>query len=175
MPIQEDDHNSSCLLSQNPFRSNLRTVCSIHQRLISVKFESSCDHIAVIPHISIVTHKISQILHTRTDWFLNEDVVVESVISMKDGHKSCNLSSVFGVIWSISGRWNIRCTVVCTDTNRNEAAADQVMYKGNTLGCNFSARSDSRILWSINVGPWETSTKISSPTLVTASSPPRSH
>ena len=56
---------------------------------------------------------------------------------MKDGHKSCNLSSVFGVIWSISRRWNIRCTVVCTDTNRNEAAADQVMYKGNTLGCNF--------------------------------------
>ena len=56
---------------------------------------------------------------------------------MKDGHKSCNLSSVFGVIWSISRRWNIRRTVVCTDTNRNEAAADQVMYKGNALGCNF--------------------------------------
>ena len=51
-------------------------------------------------------------VYKRQDWFLNEDVVVESVISMKDGHKSCNLSSVFGVIWSISRRWNIRLSLI---------------------------------------------------------------
>ena len=52
---------------------------------------------------------------------------------MKDGHKSCNLSSVVYMVWRVPRRRNDGSTIICSNPYRNKRTADQIMHKCNAL------------------------------------------
>ena len=66
---------------------------------------------------------------------LDENVVVETVISVQESHKSGNLSAVRCMIRRIPRRRLIWSAVVCSSTDAGQGAGHQVVDHRNTLCC----------------------------------------
>ena len=92
------------------------------------------------PLIFIGLVEIFKRLNAGTNRLLDKNIIVESNITMKNGHKSGNFRLMDSVIRSKTRRWKRNRTIVYPSSHCRNGTRDQVMYKSASLAAEFDCK-----------------------------------
>ena len=103
------------------------------QRRISAVRHGSCCQISVIP--LIISGQFTDFFHSRTNRLLDEDIIVEPAVTVKNRHKSVDLCAMRHMVRCVAWRRQLVGAIVDTAADSSKRSRDQVMYYRNTLCC----------------------------------------
>ena len=101
---------------------------------VAVKAMGSHGNAAVIPGVSVAAQHSFDGPQGRMNRLLQEDVVVEPVVPMEEGHKARNLRPMGYVVWGVPRGRDGGSAVVGADSHGGKGAAHQIVHHGNALG-----------------------------------------